>query len=217
MKHYVHIYRFELLLIVLILVIFNKIFVESPQFYSKVIWPINMLLLGVVTLGMFHDHKSKTRWLKNLLFLMVVAVPFFTSFIFTHYALTLLALLAYISFYTIIFIELMRQVIQKTEVTASIIMGSLSGFLLIIIVSSFSYLLIDCIEINAFNNLKGTSIPEKYHQVMYFSSITLSTIGYGDITPATDNARLLSAFWGIIGQFYMVAVVGIIISKFTSK
>ena len=47
--------------------------------------------------------------------------------------------------------------------------------------------------------------------------VTLATVGYGDITLATETARLTTMFFAISGQFYMVALVGIIISRFTSK
>lgn len=217
MKNYLHFKRFELILIALVIVIFNKIFFYSDDIYTKYVWPLNMILLGVVSWGVFRERNNTVKWMKNILFLMVVFIPFFSSYIFQQAALTSIALLSYMGFYLLIFIELMRQLIQKDEITESVIFGSLSGFLLLIIVSSFSFLLIDFVDQQSFNNLNGSHIPEKYHQLMYFSSITLSTIGYGDITPATDQARLLAAFWGIIGQFYMVAVVGIIISKFTSK
>jgi voltage-gated potassium channel len=86
-----------------------------------------------------------------------------------------------------------------------------------IFLAAFSFLLIDFIDINSFRGMDGASVPQKYQQIIYFSTITLTTIGYGDITPATDSARLLAGFWGVMSQFYMVAVVGIIIAKFTSK
>jgi hypothetical protein len=176
-----------------------------------------MLLLGIVSVGIFHEGKIVIKWAKNILFIIILSVPFFASYVFNNQTLTPIALLSYMAFYGIIFFEVMRQIVKRNEVTESIVLGSLCGFLLIIFVTSFSFLLIDFIDPDSFKSLKGTSIPEKYHQIVYFSSITLSTIGYGDITPSSDNARLLAAFWGIIGQFYMVAVVGIIISKFTSK
>ena len=217
MKKNVDIYRFELLLASLLFVIFNKIFIFSDLIYSKFIWPLNMILLGLVSALIFREQKLWVRFIKNILFVVVIATPLFANYIFQHYNLKLLILISYISFYTIIFVEVMRQIIRKNEVTESVIMGSLSGFLILIMVSSFSFLCIDLVDPASFNNLSGQNIPQKYHQIIYFSSITLTTIGYGDITASTDNARLLSAFWGVVGQFYMVAVVGIIISKFTSK
>ena len=217
MKIWLHTNRFELLLMALMMVIFNKIFFFEPSFYSSWIWPFNMVLLGSVSMGVFRENSKVIRLLKNVLFLGVIAVPLFADFFFQHHPATVIALSIYVLFYLILFVELMRQIVQRSEVTESVIYGSLSGFLLLIITSAFSFLLIDLAEAGSFNNIKGTTIPEKYHQIIYFSSVTISTIGYGDITPAKDNARLLSAFWGVVGQFYMVAVVGIIISKYSSK
>jgi hypothetical protein len=53
--------------------------------------------------------------------------------------------------------------------------------------------------------------------MVYFSSITLTTIGYGDILPDTHTTKLLASLFGIIGQFYSVVLIGILISKFSSQ
>lgn len=217
MKKWLHTHRFELLLFALVMVLFNKVFFFSRSLYADLIWPVNMLLLGSVSMVAFHENERRIRFLKTLLFLGVIAVPIFASSVFRYYPTAVLSLVVYILFYGIIFVGLMKHMVQRSEVTESLIFGSLSGFLLLIMISAFSYLLIDILDTNSFQNLRGNTVPEKYHQIIYFSSITLSTIGYGDITPASDNARLLVAFWGVSGQFYMVSVVGIIISKYSSK
>ena len=56
-----------------------------------------------------------------------------------------------------------------------------------------------------------------YMDLVYFNSITLTSIGYGDLTPGTHYTKLITAFIGIVGQFYSVVLVGILISKFSSK
>jgi len=111
----------------------------------------------------------------------------------------------------------MHQITQKSEVSESMILGSLSGFLLLIVVATFSFLLLDFSIPGSFQSLVGDSIPQKYQQLSYFSIVTITTIGYGDIVPVSQQARLLAGFWGVISQFYMVAIVGIIISKYSSK
>jgi hypothetical protein len=216
MKKWLHKYRFELLLIALIIFIFDKILFFNDNLYNAFVWPINMVLLGVVSVGIFHENNTWVVWLKNILFVIVIIIPFIQKIIFSSSFLSFFGLFAYISFYIIIFIETIKQVIKQKAVSESVIMGSLSGFLLITIIATFSFLLLNLFDSSTFNNLIGSEVPKLYQQITYFSIITLTTIGYGDITPATDNARLLAGFWGVIGQFYMVAVVGIIISKFTS-
>lgn len=216
-SNWLHSNRFEVLLIALMMVIFNKIFFFSQGLYSQVVWPMNMVLLGLVSRGIFYESKVWFKTIKNMLFLVVVLVPFFSSTVFSTPVLTVPSLLAYLIFYSIIFIETMRLMVRPGEVTTSVIFGTVCGFLLLIVLATFSFLWMDYHHPNSLIHVQGQTIPEKYHQVTYFSSITLTTIGYGDITPANDNSRLLAAFWGVVGQFYMVAVVGIIISKFTSR
>jgi hypothetical protein len=52
---------------------------------------------------------------------------------------------------------------------------------------------------------------------LYYSTITLTSIGYGDITPNVHYTKLIVSLVGIVGQFYSVVLVGILISKFVSK
>jgi voltage-gated potassium channel len=62
--------------------------------------------------------------------------------------------------------------------------------------------------------IDGNNIPDMYYPFSYFR-ITLAPLVLAILRPY--NARLLAAFWGIVGQFYMVGIVGIIISKFTIR
>jgi hypothetical protein len=53
--------------------------------------------------------------------------------------------------------------------------------------------------------------------LLYFTFITLTTIGYGDISPLSDVARNLAVILGLIGQFYNTIIIAIIIGKFLQK
>jgi hypothetical protein len=48
---------------------------------------------------------------------------------------------------------------------------------------------------------------------LYFSYITLSTTGYGDLSPVTDVGRMLSVAEALIGQIYLVTVVAMIVAN----
>ena len=48
---------------------------------------------------------------------------------------------------------------------------------------------------------------------VYFSYVTLATLGYGDLTPATDVGRLLSVSESIIGSLYLVTAVSLVVSR----
>ncbi len=44
-------------------------------------------------------------------------------------------------------------------------------------------------------------------QLRYFSMITLTTIGYGDIMPRSTGARAMAALEGLVGQIYLTAIL----------
>jgi F0F1-type ATP synthase assembly protein I len=55
--------------------------------------------------------------------------------------------------------------------------------------------------------LNGTSDPPSPSDLLYFSVITLATVGFGDITPASEVARAVTVVEALIGQLYLVSVV----------
>ena len=76
-------------------------------------------------------------------------------------------------------------------------------------------MIIELYQIGSFRNLyEGTG---QISDLIYFSFITVLSIGYGDISPATSIAKNAVVFFGLIGHFYSVVVIGIIIGKYLSK
>lgn len=67
--------------------------------------------------------------------------------------------------------------------------------------------------------LEPTSLLEPHElrsQLVYFSMITLSTVGYGDILPVSDVARILAMIEAIVGQFFVAVVVATFVSMYTT-
>lgn len=52
-----------------------------------------------------------------------------------------------------------------------------------------------------------------FEQYMYFSYVTLATVGYGDFTPATSLARALAVTEALVGQLYLVTVIAVLVSN----
>lgn len=55
--------------------------------------------------------------------------------------------------------------------------------------------------------LNGVQNPPKPSDLLYFSVITMTTVGYGDITPASEAARAVAVIEALTGQLYLVSVV----------
>jgi voltage-gated potassium channel len=209
-------YRYEFLLIALLLLIFDKIFFPDNNTYIRYVWPLNMVIIALASFGIFHNSSKNVLMMRNVLSFVSICMPFMfismNSQLWFMYFLTIF----YILFYTFIFGEVMRQITLTKEVQLNVVIGSFCGYLLLSMMVVFGFILTELLQPNSFHGL-GNDLASNYNLLVYFSFITLTSIGFGDIYPITDSSRLTVAFFGMLGQFYMVAVVGIIISKFTSK
>jgi hypothetical protein len=55
--------------------------------------------------------------------------------------------------------------------------------------------------------------PHAHFLLTYFSFVTLTTVGYGDITPAGDTARALAMIEAVAGQFYLAVLIAELVGK----
>ena len=51
----------------------------------------------------------------------------------------------------------------------------------------------------------------------YFSLVTLATVGYGDVLPATHVARMLAMFQAVVGVFYVASVVAVFVGTSSTQ
>ncbi len=210
-------YRYEFLLVALLLLIFDKIFFPDNDFYLKFVWPVNMVIISAACFGIFHGRNKKIKALRNLLGIISILIPFGFIFLQNNFWFIEFLTIFFILYYSFIFAEVMYQITLTKEVRINVIIGSFCGYMLLSMIGLFAYLMIEYHHPASFFGTSTGNPSLLYNELSYFSFITLTSIGFGDMYPTTDMSRLVVAFFGMAGQFYMVAVVGIIISKFTSK
>lgn len=209
--------KYELLLLALIQHLFIGIFLSDLAFYTKVIWPINMVILGIASVGVFVEKGHWKNLIQKILFLLVVALPIgLTFFGTTPYYFTFLNI-SYVIFFLFIFWEVLKYLIKPSYINTDIISASACGYFLLIEICTFLVQFYVYQDPQSFKGLDFSSPANTYIDLVYFSSITLTSIGFGDITPNAHHTKLLTSFFGIAGQFYSVVLVGILISKFTSN
>lgn len=209
--------KYELLLLALIQHLFIGIFLCDMVLYQKVIWPINMVILGIASVGVFMDKGNWKNVFRNILFVSVVALPIILA-IFSNIPHFFFALNAiYVLFFAFIFWEVIKFLIKPSYINADIISASACGYFLLIEIATFLMQLLYYNNPNSFKGISTSSIAETYMDLVYFCSITITSIGFGDITPNIYYTKLITSLFGIAGQFYSVVLVGILISKFVSN
>lgn len=63
----------------------------------------------------------------------------------------------------------------------------------------------------------GTAITDRSSELLYFSLVTLSTIGYGDIVPLHGEVRMLAALEGVTGVLYVAITVALLVSAYKQQ
>ncbi len=209
--------KYELLLFALIQHLFIGIFLYDLEFYRNVIWPINMVVLGIASVGVFIEKGKWKNIIKTILFLLVlvlpIGIPFFGNQPYYFFVLNIV----YVFFFAFIFWEVLKFLIKPSYINADIISASACGYFLLIEISVFLFQFLFYQNPNSFKGISTASNSETFIDLVYFSSISLTSIGFGDITPNAHYTKLATSFFGIAGQFYSVVLVGILLSKFSSK
>ncbi len=98
----------------------------------------------------------------------------------------------------------------ERRVTLHSVMGALTVYLLAGLVFGFSYGVMDAIAGSPVLSHIGS---DKHAEEVYFSFITLTTVGYGDIAPVAAAARMTSVLEALFGQLYLVTIVAVIVSN----
>lgn len=98
----------------------------------------------------------------------------------------------------------------ERQVTLHSVMGALTVYLLAGLIFAFVYGVLDEIVSGPVLSNLG---PDKHPEEVYFSFITLATVGYGDITPIAPVARMTAVLEALFGQLYLVTIVAVIVSN----
>jgi len=98
-------------------------------------------------------------------------------------------------------------IIFSGSITTNKIVGSINIYLLLGIIWAMLYVIIANLDPTAFNGIDVSATREFGSEFLYFSFVTLTTLGYGDISPASDLTRALAYLEAILGQFYLTILV----------
>jgi voltage-gated potassium channel len=125
--------------------------------------------------------------------------------------LSLAGTISWLLFVVFITASQLRSVLRQREVTGETICMAVSVYLLMGFSWALLYAIIFQLHPGAFSGIATANQTTEFQHFFpifgYFSLTTLSTIGFGDITPLTLQARYAAVAEGITGQFYLAILV----------
>jgi hypothetical protein len=203
--------NFSYLCLSLLALLFASAFLESFEHYwAEEIFSFFifiMLLVSIKSLGTKIAWKRLVYSLLGLLFLVTVLGKFFANDYLPYFNLSILLL-----FFTASFWIAYKQILFEGEVDSNKMIGSLSLYLLLGLIWTVLYLFIFHLDPTAFSGLEAGRWRENFAEMAYYSFVTLTTLGYGDILPKSHIAQFFVYIEAIIGVFYMAIIVSSLIS-----
>jgi voltage-gated potassium channel len=200
---------------------FRQIGMLGAGLLSKVLYTL------VLFIGLYTCRKNKK-------IMIVMAVLASSSFLATwldsivlDYNISLYLSAASL-FYFIYLLRIAKDIFDKKEASANLLSGSLCIYILFGIGFAYLYTLLEVQAPGSFKlpeRLSGIDVNELNYETLspllgtfiYFSFVTLSTLGYGDIHAETLPAQFLSLFEAICGQIYLVVIVAGMVGMHSAK
>jgi hypothetical protein len=158
----------------------------------------------------FEVHKKLLRF-EGLLLLVSIAA-YVAGTLLSNEMLFLFGLAARILFMILVALTILVNLFRAREVDEDILAGAVCVYLLIALIFGHCFLLVEFLEPNSFSFTHQEArmqlwISHEFYPFYYFSMVTMTTIGYGDMVPVSTLARVFATLEGILGQIYLTILV----------
>ena len=202
------------LLIALAILFFSVPFVEEIKGGDLIV----SALLSVVLLSAVLAVANRRR---NLAVGLLLAVPALAgrwiNHLHPHLVPPPVFLFAGIGLVAFVVFNLLQFVLRASSVDAEVLCASISAYLMLGLIWTMAYWLVYYLTPEAFAfNTTGTKQTMEGFNAFYFSCITLSTVGYGDITPVSKVARMLAATEAMTGLLYVAVLIARLVGLYSA-
>jgi hypothetical protein len=177
---------------------------------------ITFVLIGAV----FSARQELPQLLIKLLIVAIAAPVLWLTMLFDENTILFIAGCVLDSaFFAVIAVLILSSVLQKHLATMQSIYGAVCAYLLLGLAWAMLYWALDRNDPNTLSVPAREAVTGKaaeinrFSEIVYFSFVTMSTLGYGDIYPRTAIARTLAWMQSVTGLFYIAVVVAWLVSE----
>ena len=111
----------------------------------------------------------------------------------------------------------LRQVVVGTEISANRLVGAVCIYLLLGVIWAVGYSVLELIAPGSFQGFSPLEDRGWDSEWLYFSFVTMTTLGYGDISPVSATAGVLATMQAVFGQFYIAILVAGLVSAYITR
>ncbi|WP_211185325.1 potassium channel family protein [Thalassotalea algicola] len=199
---------FALVLLLLSTAIAQQFFEPSAQRFVQSTTVITLLV------AVWGIKKDEFLLAKAFIFPVAIILTSFAGFYLDEFGLEFTHLILMLIFFVSTAYQTARQVIFSGEINGNKILGAICLYMLLGLIWALLYTLSQLYFGQAFNGMpEATQWYIAFPDFVYFSFVTLTTLGFGDISPNLPITRFLVYFQAVFGQFYLAVLVASLVSS----
>ena len=175
------------------------------------------LFLTAIAISMLYtiSHK-KGHVIVGMLLAIVMLASVWSQYAYPNKLITAIGMVAGVLFAALVIVSILGFMFKSEKVDREIIYAAILLYLLAALTWAFVYTFLELVDPASFNI--DLSQPQSYLLVFqYFSFVTITSLGYGDITPVTEVAKAITTLEAVAGQLYLVVAVAWLVGMYVSK
>jgi Ion channel len=183
--------------------------------YFEIRFLVSIALSLLAISAIYAITGKKIIYSIGMILIIPVIITLWLSFIIKSHSYQIIYLTVQIIFLGFITIHIFFSTYKAKVVNQGVIHGAIVVYLLIGFSWSFIYALIECLHPGSFSHISDPLLYG-HRPFVYFSFVTLTTLGLGDISPTTPLARTLVILEAIIGQLYLIINVSWLVGLYVA-
>ena len=202
--------RYSLLLLSTILVLVLPAF-TGTGLLSSIFYVITMSFLFIQSMIAANIKKSRKRLIQYIVLVLIILVWLQPMGIVSIY-IDLVKVIAFVTFFVFVVVYLVRFIAGSETVNYNVLITSVNIYLLLGIIGAFMSFFFNTFYPDAYSFPAHIKDPI-FVNFLYYSFITMSTVGYGDITPKIPETQTLAYFISVTGQLYVAIIIAFLVGK----
>ena len=203
-------------LILLILILFMLVLAPFLDEFVQTKILMDVFLTVIFIFIIYTIRLKRSQVIIALILVLPLIITTWSKYFVEIKTISLLTRIFGALFFAYAAINIIRIVTKSEKVTRETIFAAIVAYLLIALMWAFLYTILERVSPGSF------SFPDKgsWGETMrfeYLSFVTITTLGFGDITPVTDQASALVMTEAVVGQIYLVVLVAWLVGMHVSR
>lgn len=208
-------HRFKLLLAATILVLVLPAF-SGAGILREILFVTSMSFLFIQSIIVSTTKRSKWMGFRYFILTFMIILFWLEPFGWQTRVLDIARLSLLASFFVFVTFFLLKSLRTSKEVNVNVIITAINIYLLLgIVAASLAFLFYKVLP-GAYN-FPSYIVEPNFVNFNYYSFVTMSTVGYGDITPRLPQTQTLAYLIAITGQLYVAIIIAFLVGKLLMK